>query len=62
MHFSIIQLDVADSLQRLEAKWAELISSTLQVEVASAGLVQELEQMKKYEAQLLKEVGDLESK
>lgn len=51
-----------ESLQRLEAKWAELISSTLQVEVASAGLVQELEQMKKYEAQLLKEVGDLESK
>ncbi|GJJ73823.1 pre-mRNA-splicing factor SPF27 [Entomortierella parvispora] len=56
------QLDVAESLQRLEAKWAELISSTLQVEVASAGLVQELEQMKKYEAQLLQEVGDLESK
>ncbi|KAG0200479.1 hypothetical protein BGX28_006452 [Mortierella sp. GBA30] len=51
------QLDVAESLQRLEAKWAEMISSTLQVEVASASLAAELEQLKAYEAQLSKELG-----
>ncbi|KAF9965961.1 hypothetical protein BGZ70_003683 [Mortierella alpina] len=51
------QLDVAESLQRLEAKWAEMISSTLQVEVASASLEAELEQLKAYEEQLSKEFG-----
>ncbi|KAF9276426.1 hypothetical protein BGZ68_010021 [Mortierella alpina] len=51
------QLDVAESLQRLEAKWAEMISSTLQVEVASASLAAELEQLKAYEEQLSKELG-----
>ncbi|KAF9189451.1 hypothetical protein BGZ51_009562 [Haplosporangium sp. Z 767] len=51
------QLDVAESLQRLEAKWAEMISSTLQVEVASASLEVELAQLKAYEAQLSKELG-----
>ncbi|KAF9409795.1 hypothetical protein BGZ94_001856 [Podila epigama] len=51
------QLEVAESLQRLEAKWAELISSTLQVEVASAALETELEQLKQYEATLIKELG-----
>ncbi|KAF9572621.1 hypothetical protein EC968_009613 [Mortierella alpina] len=51
------QLDVAESLQRLETKWAEMISSTLQVEVASASLAAELEQLKAYEEQLSKELG-----
>ncbi|CAO3571261.1 unnamed protein product [Mortierella alpina] len=51
------QLDVAESLQRLEAKWAEMISSTLQVEVASASLEAELVQLKAYEEQLSKELG-----
>ncbi|KAF8938062.1 Pre-mRNA-splicing factor SPF27 [Dissophora ornata] len=51
------QLEVAESLQRLEAKWAEMISSTLQVEVASASLETELEQLKAYEATLSKELG-----
>ncbi|KAG0368085.1 Pre-mRNA-splicing factor SPF27 [Gamsiella multidivaricata] len=50
------QLDVAESLQRLEAKWAEMISSTLQVEVASASLEAELEQLRAYEANLRKEL------
>ncbi|KAF9580697.1 hypothetical protein BGW38_002558 [Lunasporangiospora selenospora] len=51
------QLEVAESLQRLEAKWAEMISATLQVEVASASLESELEQLKAYEAKLVKELG-----
>ncbi|KAF9115920.1 hypothetical protein BGX27_005802 [Mortierella sp. AM989] len=51
------QLEAAESLQRLEAKWAEMISSTLQVEVASASLEAELEQLKVYEANLSKELG-----
>ncbi|KAF9142369.1 hypothetical protein BGX30_002798 [Mortierella sp. GBA39] len=51
------QMDVAESLQRLEAKWAEMISSTLQVEVASASLQAELAQLKAYEIQLSKELG-----
>ncbi|KAF9363429.1 hypothetical protein BGX34_004178 [Mortierella sp. NVP85] len=51
------QLEVAESLQRLEAKWAEMVSSTLQVEVASASLEAELEQLKGYEANLRKELG-----
>ncbi|KAF9091512.1 hypothetical protein BGX23_005090 [Mortierella sp. AD031] len=51
------QMDVAESLQRLEAKWAEMISSTLQVEVASASLQAELAQLKAYEVQLSKELG-----
>ncbi|KAG0308725.1 hypothetical protein BGZ98_007093 [Dissophora globulifera] len=51
------QLDAAESLQRMEAKWAELISSTLQVEVASASLEAELAQLKAYEANLAKELG-----
>ncbi|KAG0288518.1 hypothetical protein BGZ97_006737 [Linnemannia gamsii] len=51
------QMDVAESLQRLEAKWAEMISSTLQVEVASASLQAELPQLKAYEIQLCKELG-----
>ncbi|KAF9131262.1 hypothetical protein BGW39_002045 [Mortierella sp. 14UC] len=51
------QMDVAESLQRLEAKWAEMISSTLQVEVASASLHAELDQLKAYEIQLRKELG-----
>lgn len=50
-------MDVAESLQRLEAKWAEMISSTLQVEVASASLQAELTQLKAYEIQLSKELG-----
>lgn len=50
-------MDVAESLQRLEAKWAEMISSTLQVEVASASLHAELAQLKAYEIQLCKELG-----
>ncbi|KAK3831423.1 MAG: Pre-mRNA-splicing factor SPF27 [Linnemannia elongata] len=51
------QMDVSESLQRLEAKWAEMISSTLQVEVASASLQAELAQLKAYEVQLSKELG-----
>ncbi|KAK3834022.1 MAG: Pre-mRNA-splicing factor SPF27 [Linnemannia gamsii] len=51
------QMDAAESLQRLEAKWAEMISSTLQVEVASASLHAELAQLKAYEIQLSKELG-----
>ncbi|KAF9927639.1 hypothetical protein FBU30_003015 [Linnemannia zychae] len=51
------QMDVAESLQRLEAKWAEMISSTLQVEVASASLEAELAQLKGYEILLSKELG-----
>ncbi|KAF9544112.1 hypothetical protein EC957_012407 [Mortierella hygrophila] len=51
------QMDVAESLQRLEGKWAEMISSTLQVEVASASLQAELAQLKAYEIQLSKELG-----
>ncbi|KAF9902559.1 hypothetical protein EC991_004770 [Linnemannia zychae] len=51
------QMEVAESLQRLEAKWAEMISSTLQVEVASASLQAELAQLKAYEIQLCKELG-----
>ncbi|KAF9352133.1 hypothetical protein BGX26_009989 [Mortierella sp. AD094] len=51
------QLEAAESLQRLEAKWAEMVSSTLQVEVASASLEAELEQLKTYEANLRKELG-----
>ncbi|KAF8983062.1 hypothetical protein BGZ46_000069 [Entomortierella lignicola] len=51
------QLEAAETLQRLEAKWAEMISSTLQVEVASASLEAELEQLKTYEANLCKELG-----
>ncbi|KAG0002538.1 hypothetical protein BGZ80_003939 [Entomortierella chlamydospora] len=51
------QLEAAESLQRLEAKWAEMISATLQVEVASASLEAELEQLKTYEANLCKELG-----
>lgn len=50
-------MDVSESLQRLEAKWAEMISSTLQVEVASASLQAELAQLKAYEVQLSKELG-----
>ncbi|KAI9231925.1 MAG: Pre-mRNA-splicing factor SPF27 [Podila humilis] len=51
------QLDVADSLHRLETKWGELISSTIQVEMASATMEQELEQLKQYEIKLCKELG-----
>ncbi|KAI1311334.1 hypothetical protein EDD11_003479 [Mortierella claussenii] len=50
------QLEVADSLMRLETKWADMISSTLQVEVASASLEAELAQLKEYEAKLSKEL------
>ncbi|KAG0092600.1 hypothetical protein BGZ92_009282 [Podila epicladia] len=51
------QLDVAESLHRLETKWGELISSTIQVEMASATMEQELEQLKQYEIKLCKELG-----
>ncbi|KAG0221724.1 Pre-mRNA-splicing factor SPF27 [Mortierella sp. GBAus27b] len=51
------QLEVAETMQRLEAKWAEMVSATLQVEVASASLQVELEQLKTYEANLRKELG-----
>ncbi|KAF9918632.1 hypothetical protein BX616_007215 [Lobosporangium transversale] len=51
------QTEIAESLQRLEAKWAELISSTLQVEVASTSLEAELAQLKEYEAKLSKDLG-----
>ncbi|KAF9433447.1 hypothetical protein BGZ76_009438 [Entomortierella beljakovae] len=51
------QLEAAESLQRLEAKWAEMVSSTLQVEVASSSLESELEQLRTYEAKLSQELG-----
>ncbi|KAF9942199.1 hypothetical protein BGZ65_007731 [Modicella reniformis] len=50
------QMDAAESFQRLEAKWAEMISSTLQVEVASASMEAELQQLKVYETNLRKEL------
>lgn len=53
-------MEVGDSLTRLENKWAEMISSTLEVEVASAKLEEGLYKMKQYEAQLIKEITELE--
>jgi pre-mRNA-splicing factor SPF27 len=37
------------NLRNLESKWSDLISQTLQVEVACASLENELEELKRYE-------------
>ncbi|KAI9289337.1 Pre-mRNA-splicing factor SPF27 [Umbelopsis sp. AD052] len=43
------QTEGGSSLRDLESKWSDLISQTLQVEVACASLENELEELKRYE-------------
>ncbi|KAG0056918.1 hypothetical protein BGZ83_002858 [Gryganskiella cystojenkinii] len=54
------QTEVEESLSRLEAKWASLISSTLEVEIASSELEAGLDEMKKIEAKLIDEIAEIE--
>ena len=49
-----------ESLSRLEAKWAAMISSTLEVEIASSELQAGLEEMRKIESKLLHEISEIE--
>ncbi|KAG0229689.1 hypothetical protein BGW42_001396 [Actinomortierella wolfii] len=51
------QLDAAETLQRLERQWADLVSATLQVDVAAASLQQELDLLRAHEKKLRKELG-----
>lgn len=43
------QTEGGSSLRDLESKWSDLISQTLQVEVACASLENEVEELKRYE-------------
>jgi pre-mRNA-splicing factor SPF27 len=46
------QTEGGTTLRNLESKWSDLISQTLQVEVACAALENELEELKRYENSL----------
>lgn len=56
-HRSAFQTKVGNQLSTLESKWTELISSTLQIELANLALDVEIDRLHKKEAELSETVG-----